>query len=930
MKTIIISVLLSCLCCMIQAQNKWFVTPAALTTGSGASWSDPLELRTAISNASAGDSIFVAQGNYQPPSGISFSMKSGVKIYGGFAGTETSLNERDLQAGYISILQGNNTRTVSNNNNGLDQTAILDGFTITNGTANWGGGMYLASSSPTIRNCIIRNNFGGGLYMGNSAARIENCVLAENSGINVTYGGGIQMASSNNAIIINCIFWRNSGASGGGIYVDDIGPVSPQIISCTFYGNITTGGASTAGAIYCQGRSTPSIRNCIIWSHTRPLFLATSTIVPVITNNIIQGGHLGNLKTDPLFVDANNPTGADGIWGTPDDGLRVQTGSLAHNAGTADIAGLVLPSVDMAGSMRIQGNKIDIGAYESNFTCNGAVTLYVDAGVAVSGDGNSWPTAFKTLDEALHGAQQCTSVTEILVAKGTYQPALVNSFSMMNNVKIYGGFPTGGGNFAQRNFLTNTSILQGAGNSVLYNYALNSTALLDGFTVSGGQSQSGGGMYNFQASPLIHHCTFSGNAAGASGGTGGAMYNRQNANPVITNSIFLNNTASTTGTGGGGAIWNSNSSPTISKCIFGNNSAAYGGAIYDIDQGAAGIPFYPTSPVITNTVFANNTSSGDGAAIAGYGTLLTLNNCSFVNNAAGNGGAGIDIYDCDVFINNSIFWGNTASRDADIWFETGTLNTTYSFLQVARTGTGNITGTTDPFKNINMPAGADGIWLTTDDGLILNSGSPCINAGSPDTTGLHLDTTDIAGNSRILESAIDLGAYEFDITALPVTLNGFSGILQNSMASLKWSTGTETNFRHFIIEKSLDGKQFQTQGQVPAKGSVSNYSFNIIQQESTAYYRLKMVDDDGNYKYSRILRLSQQINNKILVYPNPATDYLNIRAPKAGILTIFSASGTIVKTKQLQQGVNVVELNSLGSGIYYAIMENQQVKIIKK
>jgi hypothetical protein len=79
-----------------------------------------MDLQTAINNASAGDSVFVAQGTYTG----SFVMKEGVKIYGGFAGTEASLTDRNLVAGHISTLNGNGGgRVVVNNNNGLTSAA---------------------------------------------------------------------------------------------------------------------------------------------------------------------------------------------------------------------------------------------------------------------------------------------------------------------------------------------------------------------------------------------------------------------------------------------------------------------------------------------------------------------------------------------------------------------------------------------------------------------------------------------------------------------------------------------------------------------------------------------------------------------------------------------------------------------------------------
>lgn len=901
------------------------------SSGTGSSWADPRDLQTAIVNAVAGDSVFVAQGIYQAASGSSFPMKEAVKIYGGFAGTETSLQERDLTAGHISTLQGNGARVIWNNNNGLTAAAVLDGFTITNGFSGYGAGMLNVGVSPTISNCNFLNNDGGGLYIASSSSIITNCVFAGNFGTVSTYGGGIVMASSNNATVIGCVFWNNQGYQAGGIAVNDVGPVSPRILNCTFSGNYASAPMNNGtGAIYCDSRATPTIQNCIIWGNNGAMKLASSTITPVITNNIIQGGHLFNLLIDPLFVNAANPIGPDGIWGTADDGLNLQAGSPAFNSGTANTTGMPLPLNDVTGAARIQGGKIDIGAYENNFSCSGAnTTLYVDASVATSGDGSSWSSAFKTLDEALLAQEQCMATGEILVSEGTYQPAFSRSFSMRNNVKIYGGFPAGGGSFTDRNTITHESILQGNSASVIHNYALNTTALLDGFTITGGNAASGGGMYNFQAGPSINNCLFTGNVTASNGGAGGAMYNRENSLPVITNCIFSGNTASTTGTGGGGALFNSNSSPRISNCIFENNTAAYGGAVYDYARGTAGIPFYPTSAIITNTVFEGNHASGDGSAIGSYGTTLTLNNCTFVNNIAGGGGT-IDNYDCNLVITNTALWNNTAGNNPDIWFESGTFNINYSFTQAIWAGTGNVLGSASPFVNIANPRGTDGIWGTADDGLILLASSPCINAGIADTTGLLLGDTDMAGHPRIAGIAIDLGAYEFDNTSLPVTLTNFTGNLHNGTAYLKWETSLETNFSFFEIEKSTDRRVYHSSGKVPASGSSGAYSFNIPQQEVTAYYRLKLVDNDGTGRHSRILRLTQNGNNKISVYPNPAASYINVQVAEAGTFGIYTTDGKFVKQQQLREGVNIVELNELLPGLYYGVMNGQQVKFIKR
>ncbi len=117
-----------------------------------------------INASSSGDEVWVAGGTYKPASGQSFSMKEGVKIYGGFLGEEASLSLRNIKlTANASILEGNGTGVVFNS--GLTSAALLDGFTITGGKATYGGGMYNNNSSPTIINCFFtknRGDYGGG------------------------------------------------------------------------------------------------------------------------------------------------------------------------------------------------------------------------------------------------------------------------------------------------------------------------------------------------------------------------------------------------------------------------------------------------------------------------------------------------------------------------------------------------------------------------------------------------------------------------------------------------------------------------------------------------------------------------------------------------------------------------------------------------
>ena len=158
-----------------------YVKPGA--NGDCLSWDTACELQTAIFNAVSGDQIWVAAGSYKPTTDTNrtaaFQLKSGVAIYGGFPAAGGDWSQRDWET-YPATLSGDIGVSGDNadnsyhvvKSNGVDASAILDGFTISlgyaNGTSNdTGGGMYNRNSSPTLSNVTFSgntaSNYGGGM-----------------------------------------------------------------------------------------------------------------------------------------------------------------------------------------------------------------------------------------------------------------------------------------------------------------------------------------------------------------------------------------------------------------------------------------------------------------------------------------------------------------------------------------------------------------------------------------------------------------------------------------------------------------------------------------------------------------------------------------------------------------------------------------------
>jgi hypothetical protein len=177
--------------------GTYYTKPTASGVEDCQSWENACALRNALTTSVSGDNLWVMAGTHKPTAGFSraatFQLKSGVAVYGGFAGTETSLNQRDPVAnistlsGNINVLSDSDSYHVVTGASG----AILDGFTIKAGNANGtapndrGGGMYNYESSPTLTNLIFNDNSaayqGGGLYNLDGNPTLTNLACLANS-----------------------------------------------------------------------------------------------------------------------------------------------------------------------------------------------------------------------------------------------------------------------------------------------------------------------------------------------------------------------------------------------------------------------------------------------------------------------------------------------------------------------------------------------------------------------------------------------------------------------------------------------------------------------------------------------------------------------------------------------------------------------------
>jgi hypothetical protein len=179
--------------------------------------------------------------------------------------------------------------------------------------------------------------------------------------------------------------------------------------------------------------------------------------------------------------------------------------------------------------------------------------------------------------------------------------------------------------------------------------------------------------------------------------------------------------------------------------------------------------------------------------------------------------------------------------------------------------------------------------------------------------------------------------YNAGATTLPLNLVDFSVARQGSKAMLTWKTSEEVNTKDFEIQRSYDGVNFHPLGSVTAKGAANNsYSFiDNAPLKGLVYYRIKMNDKDGQFKFTPVKSVLFSEANKVSVYPNPANKqtilYFGSLA-KAGELLVTDISGKLVHRNIIAKQANsyTLETSRLPVGTYTInLIANDAVQTVK-
>ncbi|MBQ6157952.1 MAG: hypothetical protein IJJ20_02950 [Thermoguttaceae bacterium] len=729
---------------------------------------------------------------------------------------------------------------------GSGTTTVTGSVFSENGAVGSGGGIYSGSGTTTVTGSVFSENgagsSGGGIYSGSGMVMVTDSIITENT---ANRGGGINN-SSGTLLATNTVISGNSAnddnSSGGGIYNDSYGTIT--VTGSTIAGNSA---GNYGGGIYNDSGT----------------LTVTNTIVSL--NNAESGNNIYSHAN--TMLGSNNIIGLDpGFVIAPifEDGKLINAGELdfsltpesaAIDRGTNEV---VEYETDLAGNPRISAAwretaTVDIGAYEyqervEQEPMSTIVTTNLDIFDVTDGQVSlreaifyAAPAETITFDESLAGGTITLNGTQLEIyegviidasaidgitidANGSSRVFYVAGGNEMNPVELIALTITGGGADGSQN---RTAKFGGG----IYNGS--GTLMVIGSAITGNYSNGGGGIFSDLGTVTVIDTLISRNFAGSGGGIFSDF-----GTVTVVNTLVSENTAQSSG----GGIYSGSSTVTVTDSIISGNTANQGGGI----NNSSG------TVTVTDSTITENTANQGGGINNRSGTLSATNTVISGNSANGNNSSGGGIYNnATLSVTNSVITGNSANdyngSGGGFYNNRGALTVTNS--TVAENSAKNSKygglytygGTVRFYNSIiadSIPISSSRLyayntlssftlWDGSENCLVYDSSKPlfadpsrgdytlaknsqAIDVGNNNYVTIKID---LAGNPRIVEGIVDLGAFEY--TGLtepldsPTITTGSRGVYVSCGANrhrLQW-TAVENAFG-YELAYSTDGNDW--------------------------------------------------------------------------------------------------------------------------
>ena len=782
------------------------------------------------------------------------------------------------------------------NNSTLNDTSKFEYCNISYGKRSYGGGFYINNSSKIlIRNCIIKNNKA------------------------TYYGGGIYVYNSSPRIISNLIINNEAGNSvAGGIYISGSGS-APKIYNNTIARNKST----SYGAGLYRGTGSPVLKNNIIWrnedgsgNHTLSDNIYPSTGLSV-TYSDIEGGYsgTGNINVDPLFKFATYVAGSSG--NTNAVNFALQSSSPCIDAGTTTTAGMSMPLLDINGRARVYNSRIDMGAYEDKTFLNVCGTISSD---------QIWDASIININ---------CNVTISNGATVTINPGTEVRFNGHYSITVKGAIQA-----------------LGAKNDTIVFTSVNTSTGWDGVQIDDPNNSNDSIIFNYCKFEYANRTPSSFQLGG------GALSIRSYNKIRVTNSNFVHNTNAGSNARGAAIalIYVQSTDPDIliSHNSFSYNSGSYGTVAIIFGQfklknnefykntnsSGAAIKIYQSGAELIDNMISNNTGDFGGGISIQFTYLaykVRLINNIIVNNQASRGGGlyindvqpelynntiannlvtgtlkggGIYFYsNADAIMKSNIIYGNVSSGAVsnqlcidDLAADPKIYNCDIEGGRVAFSGTGsgiNYNGVflqnldVDPtFGGASSGAGTSYSGRAAD--WSINQGSAVINAGYSNSGSMDLPSTDYAGNTRIFNGRIDIGAYENqEAIVSPCTISSNTvweadtikvscDVTINSGKKLTIRPGTKVLFTGYY---SID-----VEGAIVAEGTPSR-PIKFMVNDTTGFYDYSVSNGAWHgIHFNSVLLTNDSSKFSYCIFTNAKATGSSTSDKKGGAMNIYNSS----------------------------------------
>lgn len=814
---------------------------------------------------------------------------------------------------------------------------------------------------------------GGAATWGNGATGIVGVVSSTNSLVGnrdvdkVSEGGVIALTNGNyvvrsqnwdlSSIITNvgAVTWGN-GTTGtsGSVSVGNslIGSTSTDQVGSGEVVALTNGNYVARTNVWDNGATTNV--GAVTWGNG-----AIGTVGAVSTINSLYGGTAGDaigiggieiLTNGNYVVESFN-------W---DNGAIVNAGAVTWGSGTTGVSGLVTAANSLVGSTandNVGGAQaLKNGNYlvRSSSWDNGAV---MNAGAVTWCNGATGRSGTITNANSLVGTTAADAVGTQNSASLENGNFVVASFNWDNGAITNVGAATFGngaaaitGTISSANSLIGSTASDGVGSPIIIalangNYLVRATSWDNGATANVGSVTLGNGVTGISGTVTTSNSFFGSTLSDGIGSAG--IFPLTNGDYLIHSSLYDNGAT----TNAGAITYGFGNSPgigAISSCnsVFGNVTSSGGAMRFEYN--------YTHKYLLVGKPAENKYTifRPDGQPLAVHNDIGTAN-------IFGAGNTNLQVSTgCKIIAKISPLTPNPigGTVNSKVWVET-TQPATYVKrhyqifpITAASTAKAKVTlyFTQQEFLDYNAVAVND-LPINANDAqgkanLRINklAGESSTGTGLPNTypgsaTVIDPDNSDIVYNSALARWEVSFittgfsGFFAFGeaTVALPVTLLDFYGKKVEEGVQLNWQTSNETNFSHFEIERSENGKLFEKIGKlISNKGE--NYKFvDASLNNELNYYRLKMVDLDGTSSYSTIISIKNESNSEVFSYPNPAISKIFInKLDNLDTITIYNVQGFNLKSEKYNPSIGI-DISNLPSGNYYIRTKFKTLKIIK-